>query len=161
VKKYKNIYLNIALVLFICNGVSILSVTIYILNWEVLSIIWIIVAFSVITLTLSVALMGFKAKYKKYDAHDQYNPIHHKKSEYIISNIGLRINTCFIKLLNVIHNINKSNGIKCTNNATDNHTLHGNRIISRIKRWNNQMQIKPKIFLSGEPDCKNKHYLLL
>jgi hypothetical protein len=119
---------SVAFYLFVAYAISFLSVIIYLLCWEVIVSIWVIASITVVMLLLIPSSLSFKAKYKKDDAHNQYNSMHHIKFKYIFPNIRLRVNTCFIKLLNITHSIYKTNSIKSTNNATDNHALHANNL---------------------------------
>lgn len=136
---------SVAFYLFLLYTTSMLSVIIYLLSWKVIATIWIITSLVVVILLLTTSLVGNKSEYKKYDAYNQYNSIHHKIFEYIFSYIGLWVNTCIIKFLHVICNIHKANGIKCANNATDNHALHSDNL-SQDKEQVNHKQTEPYCF---------------
>ena len=143
----KKTLVKIAFYIFILNVTSMLMVIVYELAWEVIAITWVVLSILVVLLLLVTLIpMRYKTKYEKDNAHNQNNSIHHKKFKYIVSNIRLWINSCFGKSLKIIYNIYKTNSIKSTDNSTNNHSFHTDKIPQELGQVNHK-QTEPFFLL--------------
>ncbi len=131
-RKFRDTLLNVATALVILNTISVLSVIVYILAWEILCITWIVSA-ALVVLFLVVLSIGDKTIYEENSAYYKNYSILHKFYAQVFTYIGLWKRTCPRKYPQIKDGIVQPNGIKNHNDTTDNHTFHTNNCNIRVQ----------------------------
>ena len=127
---------NIAFILFITNGISMLSVIVWITAWHILGIIWILLAVSTVaTLLVSLIPISYETEYKKYDTYSQYQSVYHQLGKIISPYIRHWQNSCSMKFLKIGHSIKQPNRISHPDNTADNHSFHNSTLSQSNKSF--------------------------